>query len=88
MATAKKKAIAVKTAPLTVDGENYVVRTNLPMQVIADLNNGEDYDRLIRALERIVIEHPFEEGPGGWDTDVVTAFMKAFGALMEALPPA
>jgi len=91
--TGKKKQFTVKTAPVTVDGTDYVLRTNLTMRTIADIQSG-DYDRTVRAIREIVVEHPWTDEAGvlldvaDWPDEVAAAVVKAWGALTSNLPPA
>lgn len=90
-----KRRIQPKFGPLTIAGDEYSVRLNPPIRVFADLTSS-DLDRIIPALGVLVAEHPFIEGEGDeettlgveqWPLDDVQAFVEAYGALMNALPP-
>lgn len=89
----KRKQFTIKTAPLTVGGEEYTVRTNLPMRTIADIQSG-DYDRTVAALRTIVVEHPWgdeNDNPldvSDWPDEVAADVIKAWGELIRAVPPA
>lgn len=93
MATKKVKPRAPKYAPLTVDGADYLVRTNPPIGVFADLQD-DDLTKLIRAISALVKEHPMvmDDGitprpPAEWDREELKAFIEAYGEVLSALPP-
>lgn len=88
-----KRKVQPKFGPLTIDGDEYTVRTNPPIKAYADLQSGE-LDRIIGAVSALVTEHPFVDDDDKplpvelWELDAVTAFAEAYGKLLNALPPA
>ena len=83
-----KKKVQIRTSPLSVGGDDYLVRTNLSMKQAADLNSGDD-DRIIAFLRGVILEHPWDvEDIGELEMDEITKIVEAYGALLKALPPA
>lgn len=88
-----KRQVEIRTTPLTVGEDEWVVRTNLTVRQTANLTSGIP-DRAIEAMRELVREHPFVDAdgapldPADIPDEDMAELMKAYSAYRRSLPPA
>lgn len=90
-----RKVRPAKWGPLTIDGDEYVVRLNPGIGSFARMQRIEqDMTDAVEAIAGCVKEHPWgrEDNPdeplpvAEWDPPLINAFIEAYANLITALP--
>jgi hypothetical protein len=87
------RSVTVRLGP-PFEGQGAVMRSNFKAKYWADINSG-DGDRVLPALEIIILEHTMidvetgkvAETLGDLELDQLNALLRKFGEELQALPP-